>query len=517
MDLKTSIITALICSAGATTVLAVFAALKLKGPARKSYIGLLASVTLYSIGYALELYSTTLSGVIASLRLEYLGIPFISVFWVIMALQYTGYSRNIPRLVFGALFIIPVITLVLHNTNHYHHLFYEHLILDKSGPFPMAAITKGAWYYVEILYTNICIGAGNLLFLWMMLHSAGPLRRQAAAMFTVSLFPWIGNIIYQSGMTPHNIDIVPFTLTATSPFLAVALFRFRMFDVTPVARATVFDELYDPVVVLNQTGLLADFNKAAQRVFNDLNSEAIGREVKTLLPEFPELHEIVAAADQTRREIILGPTESGRSYEAEIIVIESRKGAPIGRLIMFHDITDRLRLTNQLEELAAKDGLTGILNRRRLMELGQEEIDRSRRYARPVSLIIADLDHFKLVNDGYGHQTGDAVLVETARLFQRELRSMDILGRYGGEEFALILPETDSEQAAKTAERLRLRLEAATITGPRGSLSITASFGVCGLDRPGDGDNLDSLFFKADKALYLAKSLGRNRVEVESG
>ena len=326
--MKVYIITALIFSAGATAGLAVFAARNLRGPACKAYIGLLVSVTLYSAGYALELHSTTLRGVIAALRLEYLGLPFISVFWVMMALQYTGYARNIPRPALGALFIIPAVTLVLHYTNQYHHLFYEHLILDRSGLFPIAAITKGIWYYVQALFTDICVVTGNLLFLWMILHSAGPLRRQAAAMFAVSLFPWIGNIIYQSGLTPHNIDIVPFTLTATSPFLSVALFRYRMFDVTPVARATVFDELYDPVIVLNQTGHLADFNKAAQRVFTGFTSEAVGKKIEDLLSEFPELLQLIAAPDQTQRQLIISPTESGRNYEAEIIVIQSRKGIP---------------------------------------------------------------------------------------------------------------------------------------------------------------------------------------------
>jgi diguanylate cyclase (GGDEF)-like protein len=162
----------------------------------------------------------------------------------------------------------------------------------------------------------------------------------------------------------------------------------------------------------------------------------------------------------------------------------------------------------RIEELLRQDALTGIANRRRLDEALDQEVKRAERYGSSLSAILADLDHFKQVNDGFGHLVGDTVLQGSARVLRENARTTDLVGRYGGEEFLLILPNTDLSAATAQAERLRRALESRPATFR--AEPVTASFGVASW-MPGDGPQ--NLVAKADEALYLAKRKGRNRVE----
>lgn len=176
----------------------------------------------------------------------------------------------------------------------------------------------------------------------------------------------------------------------------------------------------------------------------------------------------------------------------------------------FNQRTNLLYAAQQeLTKLATTDFLTGSSNRRMFLELGEKEVRRAERYGHPLSVLMLDVDHFKSVNDGYGHCCGDQVLQFLVRKGQEILRPSDILGRLGGEEFAVILPETDSETAFKVAERLRLAYEQASFRTDDGNkMGVTVSIGVVSR-QPGEL-GMENILNRADKALYLAKNSGRN-------
>lgn len=172
---------------------------------------------------------------------------------------------------------------------------------------------------------------------------------------------------------------------------------------------------------------------------------------------------------------------------------------------------ENARLFQQVQKLAITDGLTGIFNRRHLLELAQHEYERFQRFHRPLSALMLDLDHFKHVNDAYGHPVGDQVLIALTQCCNEHLRATDLFGRYGGEEFLALLPETEHAQAMQVAERLRQKVEEILLSSNKGPVHITISIGVATLD-PNSGLDLDQLIVKADDALYAAKAAGRNRV-----
>lgn len=155
------------------------------------------------------------------------------------------------------------------------------------------------------------------------------------------------------------------------------------------------------------------------------------------------------------------------------------------------------------------DGLTGVNNKRYLLETLEREIPRARRHNRPLSMIIFDIDHFKQVNDTYGHLAGDYVLKEMAQLIKSRIRPDDTLGRYGGEEFVVVLPETDKPGAVHIAEEIRKLVASHAFTFERERMSVSISIGVALLR---DSDAVDDLIAAADERLYAAKNGGRNRV-----
>ncbi|MCM2266063.1 MAG: diguanylate cyclase [Desulfuromonadales bacterium] len=177
-------------------------------------------------------------------------------------------------------------------------------------------------------------------------------------------------------------------------------------------------------------------------------------------------------------------------------------------------LQDKLRESNRrLEQLSRTDPLTGLANRRRFMMVLQHAFEYSRRNAAPLAMVMLDIDHFKKINDTYGHQGGDEVLIAVANLLRPEPGDDILAARYGGEEFALVLPEATLEIARRGAERLRQQIESLSFTGPLADLRMTASFGVAALPHPAIA-TMDQLIREADDALYRAKHNGRNRVEV---
>jgi diguanylate cyclase (GGDEF)-like protein/PAS domain S-box-containing protein len=169
-------------------------------------------------------------------------------------------------------------------------------------------------------------------------------------------------------------------------------------------------------------------------------------------------------------------------------------------------------LFEEVQKLAITDPLTGLFNRRHFFELSQRDYERALRYKRPLSVIMLDIDHFKQVNDTYGHAAGDVVLQGVAEHLSTSLRNTDIIGRYGGEEFVVLMPETNGLNASLVAERLRLITENTPTPTAAGPVMICISLGVASFDYA-TPSSFDELLLQADKALYAAKRAGRNQVK----
>jgi diguanylate cyclase (GGDEF)-like protein/PAS domain S-box-containing protein len=215
---------------------------------------------------------------------------------------------------------------------------------------------------------------------------------------------------------------------------------------------------------------------------------------------------------------------NGRNYTTiKFPIVQGDKTLLAGYTI---DITERKLAEKEIEtanielkaslireqRLAHTDMLTGVNNRRNLYEIAVHELDIAMRYHQPLSLMMFDLDHFKKVNDTFGHAVGDQILVQVTQSAVMELRSADSIGRYGGEEFVVLLPMTNAQQAFSLAERIRERVAQSRTATPIGDAFVTLSIGIVEMAQTtGQGETLDDLIRCADRAMYAAKQSGRNR------
>jgi two-component system cell cycle response regulator len=234
---------------------------------------------------------------------------------------------------------------------------------------------------------------------------------------------------------------------------------------------------------------------------------------KSTKPEFDEVPVIMLTSEEDIEKKIKGFEHGASDYltkpfdEGELI-------ARVKAHLKIKHLQDELKEKNaQLQELSGTDDLTKLANRRRFMEEFANEFERAKRYKSGLSFLILDLDFFKQVNDSYGHLAGDSVLVQIANVMKTSVRSSDLVGRYGGEEFGLLLPETGSKGCRVYAERIRKRIEDTRFDAAANQIHVTVSGGIATYPEI-TVDSVDELWRKADAALYGAKKKGRNRIEI---
>lgn len=222
---------------------------------------------------------------------------------------------------------------------------------------------------------------------------------------------------------------------------------------------------------------------------------------------------ILSALKETYRSHI---SIAGNTFRLTANPVINEDNQRLGTVVEWEDVTEKLALQKKLEDQAQKDFLTGLANRRHFIELAEQELLRSLRYECKLSVLVLDIDHFKKINDTYGHKAGDLVLQQFSKVFKVVLREVDIIGRLGGEEFAVLLPETTGLQAVEIAERLLNAFQNESIAleevlrGKQKVVKFTASIGVATLSN--ESQTIDAMLQEADSALYRAKHAGRNRV-----
>lgn len=629
--------------------------------------------------FLLESYELVLLG----MRIELLFQSLVPGALLLFALQYTDRKRWLSSRRIFFPFIIPVVTVLISWTPLFDKLIWLNLFHQASESWVPVLFTPGPIYWLFGLYVNFCLIISLWFYLQYTKFCSTTIRKQCITLIgIIVILSFTYNLYLVIPGHPFTYNFISFAVSISGLIIGFAIFRYRLFDISPVRYHELLENLKDGIMVVGTENRLMQINQKAASLLGLDPLEVVGEKLKDVLPEKSPWVEIIndeidqpleimqsinqithyyeinftsikdriktneqliliqditkskvtEIAEKTSREIaevrameldvlrtvaerlnqsveISDVTQSGleqiiKSVGARFgyVVLSNGNGRPhmVGSyqlppilkdafesypycpscksferfmageyqepvafvpcpildevsmsypgliciplhlgsrqlgvlyLIMapqavfsgdeinllqtigdqYSAAIERAGLFENAELLATIDALTGLFNRRHFFHLAQTEFDRTRRYSRPVSIVMLDIDFFKYVNDTYGHLIGDYVLQQIAERCKSVLRSSDVIGRYGGEEFVILLPETNLVLATRIANRIRRLVMDRPIVTERGEVSLTVSLGIACME-PGSNSSLEQVLDYADQALYQAKGLGRNRI-----
>jgi diguanylate cyclase (GGDEF)-like protein len=454
--------------------------------------------------------TTDLELKVLAAKAQYFGIAFLPLAWFSFAMTHARRQRALPTQALALLGAIPVATLLLAWTNEWHRLVWLDVQLVHGGGYVGFAARYGPWFQVHVVYSYALIFIATVILSWEFSRS-GAFRRPLAAAIGAPLIVGATNLLYLSSYNPapwFDPTVLGFALAAL--VLKDGVIRIGLLESAPTMRNRIVELLSDGVVIVDRKGRIHDINPAGAAILGLALDETLSRSLADLLHHSPLVPGLLRG-EPGRISL------RGSFYDVKSTVLSNEQTGPVEIALVLRDVTEQHRNAEELKAAKAKferqahvDDLTELANRRMFITRLQEEIGRVERGGLPLSLLLFDLDHFKRINDTYGHDVGDRVLTVIASVTRDFKRNADVAARLGGEEFALLLPDTDQSGAVRVAQRLRATIEETRISDRGGlPIQVTASFGVATITRNGSVDNV---LTKADKALYKAKNSGRNRV-----
>jgi diguanylate cyclase (GGDEF)-like protein/PAS domain S-box-containing protein len=492
---------------------------------------LLLAMAIWSACYATRWLDISVEAKMFWFKIMFIGVASTPTLFLLFAL---GFTRNEAWLTPRNLLLLsiqPSISLLLQWTNQYHHLMYYSLKIVQENGFPVMEITRGPWYLVNLVYSYAVIGLGIYLLSQGVLRSGPLYRYQYRLILLASLLPWAGNIFKELNFKSYsNLDIAPLTFGVSGIIFAFAVLRTHFMDLIPVARSHLIETMRDGVLVLDAQNRIVDINPAMESFIDGKASTYMGKNAFEVLQPWMEKTNLALDEVETRAELKV-PFDPSRYMDLRVTPLQDGNQLLSGRLMVFREITERklvekrLRYANdklqgqlieigllqsKLREQAIRDPLTSLFNRRYLDETLDRELSRAARENYPVCVIMIDIDHFKRVNDTYGHEAGDLVLKAISNTLSEQSRRGDFACRYGGEEFVVTMPNITMEIAYERAETLRQSLNALRVLYEYYNLSVTFSMGIACY--PENGQTRETLLRAADQALYAAKEAGRDHI-----
>jgi len=421
------------------------------------------------------------------------------------SLEFSFRLIRAPKIVLFTTITAILVVTVLSVTNPIHHQLWTVDMIDGKYIQVM-----GSFFPIQLGVTYLLAFGSLALLVRAHLLSKGLLRRQTVFLLVGILIPVLVSIAADVfGWNPLPfVDEPAFSIVFAVVLFGWATLGFNTFYLLPVASDVIIKNMLDGVLVTDVEGLIIFGNQSAQQILGKTDALLHGFPVARVLADWnPEaFHAWNAGKEEVQ--LIIGQEEA-QYFRLATSKLAVNSGEPIGSLLTFYNNSDQKNYEKRLNELAICDPLTGSYNRRYFYEMAHIYFNQMLRSSKPLSLIMLDLDHFKNINDTFGHLKGDLVIQQVVAVCKHLVRNQDIFSRYGGEEFILAMPETSLRDALLVAERLRKAIEA--LNNEADGFPITASLGV--VESIGETWlTLDGLIHRADEAMYSSKHAGRNCV-----
>ncbi len=312
---------------------------------RISFILLMFSIAIWSLGYALELGSYNLNAKLFWAKIQYFGIVFAPLAWLVLALQYAGNEKWLSKRNLVVLSFIPVITIILAWTNEYHYLIWKNIKLISYGRFYLLDFEYGDWAKINTAYSYLLILFAIFSLLNIIFHSYHFYQKQASLLLLAVFAPLIGNAIYIFKFFP--VDLTPFTFLISGIAIGWSFVHFRLFDVRPIAMHTLIENMKDGVIAVDRHHRIIVINSSAKKIFSQ---NLLGKFIDALADFHPNLPEYCRSKREIREEITIYKNNKKFYYELHVSPLYDKYKNLLGHLVILHDITERIKAEEALRE-----------------------------------------------------------------------------------------------------------------------------------------------------------------------
>ncbi|NLM27267.1 MAG: diguanylate cyclase [Clostridiaceae bacterium] len=476
---------------------------------RKAFSAMVLCISIYLFGYLMIVNSSNLQEMIFWNQIQYFGLPFISVLWMLVALLYTKTIYSLKTWMALVLFSVPVITVIARLTNSWHHFFYTKWELRQFYEYNFLYMERGYWYYVNIAYTILCLFFAVIIYLVGYLkNKAGYTKPHFLVFLFASLLPFIGIILILFAFEEWSIDYSALIMPVSLLIISYGILKYDFLEIRTLARETIFENNFAGMLVLGPGKRIIDYNKAAEKFFKAINISLNNYPIEHILEREPKLLEVFES--ESSRDFSLIIDGEKRFFEIDVVPLGDPSDGNTRMLKSIRDVTEERKIQEKLKFLATTDSLSGLYNRAEFMNLAKKAFLRAKRNNEELSLLIMDLDNFKLINDTFGHAAGDEVIRDVGSIIKTSFRKTDITGRLGGEEFAVVLKNASLKEAKRVAEKFRDFVTRRKVIYEGQEIGFTVSIGIAVIRD--DINDIEDILKKADSALYKAKAKGRNCV-----
>jgi diguanylate cyclase (GGDEF)-like protein len=490
-------------------------------------LGHLVALSIWVIGLYFEAVSNSFQAKILWSQILYIGFTATVPFFFLFVLEYTNQTKI--RWSFAAVFfIVPLLIDIAAWTNQWHHLLWTGFHWG-SVEFNVLIYDHGVIFFLHIIYIYTLVFFGLGILLNKILKSQPPFRSQLIILFVSGLFPLVSGSMYVFNINlVQGMDTSSFGFLLTNLMLALGFSHYQLLDLVPVARDTLIRRVQDGMIVVDWKCRIVEINKNAIDLLAISVPNPIGCAYQDLLPWQLDLE--VLSKQNSPSEF---PLDDGGKciYEVQVSSLAPQSANPPGYLLVLRDISQRMQIEfqlkkanedlrdqikkiNHLQELlqdqATHDSLTGLFNRRLTDEVLNHQLEQSQQNNQQLSILVMDIDHFKDINDRYGHQAGDELLEKYGKCILAATREVDFSCRTGGDEILIAFQNMSLQEAKMKADDIRKKLQSIVVEDEEQRISTTVSIGIAAF--PQHGDSIKELISRADHALYKAKDKGRNQV-----
>ncbi|RZL48269.1 MAG: GHKL domain-containing protein [Pedobacter sp.] len=343
---------------GCLTIILACYIYKQGGNTVKWFSAMMLSNSVWSIAYGLELASSTLNQIKFLINIEYLGITTVPLLWFIFCLYFCGkecWYKKPKNLI--SILIVPVVTILMVWTNAYHHLYYKEISISTAGPFPMANLVRGPWYFIFTIYFYLLLACGSFLIIKKFKTTDPIYKKQNYSIIIAAFVPWLTNIAYLFGLRPFGyVDSTPFAFIVATFLIFIGIYRFKLFDIIPIAREKVLELMQDGFFVLDHQNRIIDYNKSTKKYLNsNKNEDLIGKDIDYVIPNQPELLAHILTHTPGKIELNININDDYFYLVADILFLNENKINNNFSIIKLQDLTnlkkDALKAIEQASEL----------------------------------------------------------------------------------------------------------------------------------------------------------------------